>query len=146
MLAHSRKNKGYISTFFLGVFLYITTLMTVIVYNLNARMKAMLNLELLNEQQLAEFEVIESFKQELLEERIRREKKKKEEETEEIEVDEDSTKNIEVEETIESTYESGTASFSISIPNKTDILIQYDPETLEILDYETFRDMQNVQY
>lgn len=149
-----KNNKGFISTYFLGMFLYITTIVSLILFNLNVRLKTMVNLDLLNEQQLAEAEVIEKVKIELFEEKINRIQREKEKEELEMrkkeamgngeEYSEDTFE--EREEAEEELYISGLYEITIDFPHHANLLIQYNPETLEVIDYEVYRDMEEVQY
>lgn len=149
-----KNNKGFISTYFLGIFLYITTIVSLILFNLNVRLKTMVNLDLLNEQQLAEAEVIEKVKIELFEEkinRIQREKEKEELEMRKKEAMENGEEYSEDtfeerEEAEEELYISGLYEITIDSPHHANLLIQYNPETLEVIDYEVYRDMEEVQY
>lgn len=124
-----KNHSGFVSVFFLSVFLYVSAITAVIAANDSARAKAVINLEINNCQQLAEAEAIAKLKC-LLEQEIERR---------------DNLQNeAESEETYESEFTSGIYYISLQEPEKIEMIIYYDTETLEVTEYESARDSSGI--
>lgn len=89
----------------------------------------MINLEINNQFLLAETRVIADFKCQLRQEKIRREKKNDEETIDEID---------------ERTFASGVYYTAIQEPQGIEMIIYYDTETLEVLEYESSRNPNGI--
>ena len=102
-------NKGFISVYFLVIFLYVITLVTVVSTNLNYQAKTLENLEIIYSYQLEELSAIARLKKELCSE-------------------------IHLEEK----YQIKDRYIYIQLTNET-LIVEYDPDKKVVLDYEVTR-------
>ncbi len=102
-------NKGFISAYFLVIFLYVITLVTVISVNLDNQAKTLENLEIIYSYQLEELSAIARLKKELCNE-------------------------IHLEEK----YQIRDRYIYIQLTNEI-VIVEYDPDKKVVLDYEVTR-------
>ena len=102
-------NKGFISVYFLVIFLYVITLVTVIGVNLDNQAKTLENLEIIYSYQLEELSAIARLKKELCNE-------------------------IHLEEK----YQIRDRYIYIQLTNEI-VIVEYDPDKKVVLDYEVTR-------
>jgi hypothetical protein len=102
-------NKGFISVYFLVIFLYVITLVTVISVNLDNQAKTLENLEIIYSYQLEELSAIARLKKELCNE-------------------------IHLEEK----YQIRDRYIYIQLTNEI-VIVEYDPDKKVVLDYEVTR-------
>ena len=102
-------NKGFISAYFLVIFLYVITLVTVISVNLDNQAKTLENLEIIYSYQLEELSAIARLKKELCNE-------------------------IHLEEK----YQIRDRYIYIQLTNEI-VIVEYDPDKKGVLDYEVTR-------
>lgn len=102
-------NKGFISVYFLVIFLYVITLVTVISVNLDNQAKTLENLEIIYSYQLEELSAIARLKKELC-----------------------------TEMNLEDKYQIRDRYIYIQLTNEI-VIVEYDPDKKVVLDYEVTR-------
>ena len=102
-------NKGFISAYFLVIFLYVITLVTVISVNLDNQAKTLENLEIIYSYQLEELSAIARLKKELC-----------------------------TEMNLEDKYQIRDRYIYIQLTNEI-VIVEYDPDKKVVLDYEVNR-------
>ena len=102
-------NKGFISAYFLVIFLYVITLATVISVNLDNQAKTLENLEIIYSYQLEELSAIARLKKELC-----------------------------TEIHLEEKYQIRDRYIYIQLTNEI-VIVEYDPDKKVVLDYEVTR-------
>ena len=102
-------NKGFISVYFLVIFLYVITLVTVISVNLDNQAKTLENLEIIYSYQLEELSAIALLKKELC-----------------------------TEMNLEDKYQIRDRYIYIQLTNEI-VIVEYDPDKKVVLDYEVTR-------
>ena len=102
-------NKGFISVYFLVIFLYVITLVTVISVNLDNQAKTLENLEIIYSYQLEELSAIARLKKELC-----------------------------TEMNLEDKYQIRDRYIYIQLTNEI-VIVEYDPDKKVVLDYEVNR-------
>ena len=102
-------NKGFISAYFLVIFLYVITLVTVLSANLNYQAKTLENLEIIYAYQQEELSAIARLKKELC-----------------------------TEMNIEDKYQIRDRYIYIQLTNEI-VIVEYDPDKKVVLDYEVTR-------
>ena len=102
-------NKGFISAYFLVIFLYVITLVTVLSANLNYQAKTLENLEIIYSYQLEELSAIALLKKELC-----------------------------TEMNLEDKYQIRDRYIYIQLTNEI-VIVEYDPDKKVVLDYEVTR-------
>ena len=102
-------NKGFISVYFLVIFLYVITLVTVISVNLDNQAKTLENLEIIYSYQLEELSAIALLKKELC-----------------------------TEMNLEDKYQIRDRYIYIQLTNEI-VIVEYDPDKKVVLDYEVNR-------
>lgn len=102
-------NKGFISAYFLVIFLYVITLVTVLSTNLNYQAKTLENLEIIYAYQQEELSAIARLKKELC-----------------------------TEMNIEDKYQIRDRYIYIQLTNEI-VIVEYDPDKKVVLDYEVTR-------
>ena len=102
-------NKGFISVYFLVIFLYVITLVTVISVNLDNQAKTLENLEIIYSYQLEELSAIARLKKELC-----------------------------TEMNLEDKYQIRDRYIYIQLTNEI-VIVEYDPDKKIVLDYEVTR-------
>ncbi len=102
-------NKGFISAYFLVIFLYVITLVTVLSTNLNYQAKTLENLEIIYAYQQEELSAIARLKKELC-----------------------------TEMNIEDKYQIRDRYIYIQLTNEI-VIVEYDPDKKIVLDYEVTR-------
>ena len=110
MKVYSRSNSGFISTYFLSIFMYVSLLSSLIVINLSDRSKTMINLSTYSEYFIVEAQVIEELKCMLL----------KEEELPYERI-------------------GNTIYIAITDPIREDLIVTIDPITNHVMDYSVTR-------
>ena len=102
-------NKGFISAYFLVIFLYVITLVTVLSANLNYQAKTLENLEIIYAYQQEELSAIARLKKELC-----------------------------TEMNLEDKYQIRDRYIYIQLTNEI-VIVEYDPDKKVVLDYEVTR-------
>ncbi|MBF1099641.1 hypothetical protein [Solobacterium sp.] len=102
-------NKGFISAYFLVIFLYVITLVTVLSTNLNYQAKTLENLEIIYAYQQEELSAIARLKKELC-----------------------------TEMNLEDKYQIRDRYIYIQLTNEI-VIVEYDPDKKVVLDYEVTR-------
>ena len=102
-------NKGFISAYFLVIFLYVITLVTVLSTNLNYQAKTLENLEIIYAYQQEELSAITRLKKELC-----------------------------TEMNLEDKYQIRDRYIYIQLTNEI-VIVEYDPDKKVVLDYEVTR-------
>ena len=102
-------NKGFISVYFLVIFLYVITLVTVISVNLDNQAKTLENLEIIYSYQLEELSAIALLQKELC-----------------------------TEMNLEDKYQIRDRYIYIQLTNEI-VIVEYDPDKKVVLDYEVTR-------
>ena len=102
-------NKGFISAYFLVIFLYVITLVTVVSTNLNYQAKTLENLEIIYAYQQEELSAIARLKKELC-----------------------------TEMNLEDKYQIRDRYIYIQLTNEI-VIVEYDPDKKIVLDYEVTR-------
>ena len=102
-------NKGFISVYFLVIFLYVITLVTVLSTNLNYQAKTLENLEIIYAYQQEELSAIARLKKELC-----------------------------TEMNLEDKYQIRDRYIYIQLTNEI-VIVEYDPDKKVVLDYEVTR-------
>ena len=102
-------NKGFISAYFLVIFLYVITLVTVLSTNLNYQAKTLENLEIIYAYQQEELSAIARLKKELC-----------------------------TEKNLEDKYQISDRYIYIQLTNEI-VIVEYDPDKKVVLDYEVTR-------
>lgn len=102
-------NKGFISAYFLVIFLYVITLVTVLSTNLNYQAKTLENLEIIYAYQQEELSAIARLKKELC-----------------------------TEMNLEDKYQIRDRYIYIQLTNEI-VIVEYDPDKKIVLDYEVTR-------
>ena len=102
-------NKGFISAYFLVIFLYVITLVTVLSANLNYQAKTLENLEIIYAYQQEELSAIARLKKELC-----------------------------TEMNLEDKYQIRDRYIYIQLTNEI-VIVEYDPDKKIVLDYEVTR-------